>query len=336
MPDRDLPPTSDADAALALGVRLMRQGDLDGARISLEAAARSRPGDPDIQLNRAALGAAYLAQGRYAEGWPLIEARIGLRPDLVPLVSPSFPEWRGEPLAGKSILVWVEQGLGDQIMFARFGATLAALGARVTLGCRPSLAALFRTIPGVDEVISVPVGAGVAVPRHDYWSRYFSLPYRLGTTLSTLPSAPYLSALSERPAPTPAARIGLVWRTSPTGAAAARKSLPEPLAQELLALGAVSLHPEDTGARDFADTAAIVAGLDLVIGVDTAAAHLAGAMGKPVRLLLPFDADWRWMRDRADSPWYPSMRLVRQRTPGDWREVVDRVLPEIAPRGQGG
>jgi hypothetical protein len=324
-------PTSDADEALALGVRLMRQGDLDGASARLEAAARRRPGDPDIKLNRAALGAAYLAQGRYAEGWPLIEERIGLRPDLVPLVSPSFPEWRGEPLADKSILVWVEQGLGDQIMFARFATTLADLGARVTLGCRPALAALFRTIPGVAEVISVPVGAGVAVPHHDYWSRYFSLPYRLGTTLQTLPSAPYLSVPPDRSTLRRAERIGLVWRTSPTGSAAARKSLPEPLAQELLALGAVSLHPEDTGAQDFADTAAIVDRLDLVIGVDTAAAHLAGALGKPVRLLLPFDADWRWMRDRADSPWYPSMRLYRQRAPDDWREVVDRVLAEIAP-----
>jgi tetratricopeptide (TPR) repeat protein len=296
----------------------------------------ANPDDAPAQL---ALGGVYLSVGRYAEGWPLLGARAALNPDLVPPLPLPYPEWRGEPLAGKSILVWVEQGFGDKIQFARFAKTLKAQGARqVSLGCSPSLTHLFSTLSGVDTLIPIAVGASAAVARHDYWSRYFSLPEHLRITLETLPAEPYLSAPPDRRAAwadfRKDARVGLAWRASPTGFNGANKGLPDSLAQRLLDLGAVSLDPADTGAADFADTAAIVETLDLVISIDTSVAHLAGAMGKPCWTLLPaINCDWRWLRDRTDSPWYPTMRLYRQATPRDWTGTVERVIADLRNTG---
>jgi tetratricopeptide (TPR) repeat protein len=320
-----------ARTIVQLGVCLTRAGVLDEARGHLTAAASQVPDHPLIKSALAELGAALLAEGRYADGWPLIENRVGLRPDLIPPCAASYPEWRGEPLDGKSILVWVEQGLGDQIMFARFASQLADRGARVTLCCNPLLTTLFGSLRGVDAVIPIPIGGSVRVPHHDVWTRYFSIPGQLGITLETLPAAHYLRApVREIASQTPGGRLGIFWKPSQTGATAAAKTLPDPLARELLELGGVSLHPEDTGAHDFAETAAIVDRLDLVITVDTAVAHLAGAMGKPVWTLLPHRADWRWLKDREDSPWYPSARLFRQPAPGDWGSVVSQVREALA------
>ena len=317
--------------ACNLAVCLAETGELDEALGWRETAATHRPDDRVVLETSLRLAAALLAAGRYAQGWPLMEARIALRPDAVPPMTAGAPEWTGEaPLAGKSVLVWVEQGFGDQIMCARFAADLAARGARVTLACRPALAALFAAMPAVAHALPVPTGQAVAVPRHDLWTRYLSLPHRLGVTLETLSGAPYLrapAAVAEVPA---GERIGLAWRTSPTGFNAQAKRLPDDQAQRLLARGAVSLHPEDTGAADFAQTAAIIERLDLVISVDTAVAHLAGAMGKPCWTLLPAEGlDWRWLRARRDSPWYAAMRLFRQTEAGDWSGVVDEVLAEL-------
>lgn len=313
-------------------------GDLARGEQELKAALALLPQDPAAQMSLAHL---YLSTGRYAEGWPLLEARIGAHPDVVPPVKLPFPEWRGEPLAGRSILVTVEQGFGDKIQMARFMASLKARGAaRVTLGCNPPLTHLFTTLGGVDELVTVAVRQSVAVKDHSCWSRYFSLAGHLGVTLENLPNAPYLAAPADRLGPwagfRPHAslagrRVGLVWQASATGLNAANKGLTPQDAQRLLDLGAVSLHPEDTGAADFADTAAIIETLDLVVSIDTAVAHLAGAMGKPCWTLLPFlKCDWRWLRDRADSPWYPSMRLYRQSRPGDWRETIDQVIADLA------
>lgn len=281
-------------------------------------------------LARMSDAGAMLAEGRYEAGWPLLEGRGEIYPDLVPPLPVRYPEWRGEPLDGKSIMVWVEQGLGDQIMFARFGRLLKERGARhVTLCCRPPLVSILRTVRGVDTVLGTPARQSVVLPRHDYWTRYFSLPLHLGITLSNLPNRPYLSADPGRLAQwRPAARIGLAWMTSATGANAAHKRLPDACAQRLLDHGAVSLHPEHTGAADFADTAAVIDQLDIVVSVDTAVAHLAGAMGKPVFVMLPAQGvDWRWMRGREDSPWYPSARLFRNEA--DWQAVTSRVLDAL-------
>lgn len=291
--------------------------------------------DPTHDGIRLALSSLLLSVGRYADGWPLLEARAALHPDVVPPIKVSFPEWKGEPIAGRSILVWYEQGFGDQLQFVRFARDLKARGAaHVAMGCRPVLADLFRGAAGVDEVVPADRGESVAIRRYDYWSRYFSVPHRLGVTVETLDSRPYLTAPADRRDRWAGwSGVGLVWQASPTGFNARSKNVPDALARRLLGMGARSLHPEDTGAKDFADTASIIEQLDLVISIDTSVAHLAGAMGKPCWTLLPrVHCDWRWMRDRADSPWYPSMRLYRQTTPFDWTSVIDQVAQDLAAR----
>lgn len=326
----------DAGLTRMLGRAYGEAGEVALAEQAYLKALAADPGDASAQL---ALGGVYLSVGRYAEGWPLIGARVALNPDVVPPLALPYPEWRGEPLDGRSILIWVEQGFGDKIQFARFAGILKARGAgRVSLGCSPGLTHLFSTLAGVDTLIPIGVGASAEVARHDYWSRYFSLPEHLRITLQTLPAEPYLAAPTDRRAAwagfAGGARVGLAWRASPTGFNGANKGLPDSLAQRLLDLGAVSLDPADTGATDFADTAAIIETLDLVISIDTSVAHLAGAMGKPCWTLLPaIHCDWRWLRDRADSPWYPTMRLYRQKTPRDWSGTVERVIADLRAAG---
>lgn len=317
-----------------LGNAYAESGQVGPAQAQFEAGLALAPDDGPLQLGLANL---YLSTGRYAEGWPLLDARVALHPDVVPPIRLGYPEWQGEPVTGKSVLVWIEQGFGDQIQFSRFVNTLKARGAtRVSLGCRPALAEVLATLAGVDEIIPIGVGQTARVAQHDYWTRYFSLPGRLGVTLETLPAEPYLSVPPARrdrwkDAPQLGTRgIGLVWKASPTGFNAGNKGLPDALAQEILARGAISLHPEDSGAADFADTAAIIERLDLVISIDTSVAHLAGAMGKPCWTLTPYThCDWRWLRDRTDSPWYPTMKLYRQTRARDWSETVQQVLRDL-------
>ena len=320
---------ANAELRRLLGNLYAELGKLEPAELEYRTALAFQPDNLAASLG---LGGVLLTQGRYAEGWPLMEARVELNPDVVPPIRVSFPQWRGEPLAGKSILVWYEQGLGDQIQFCRFAQTLKARGAaHVALGCRPPLVDLLKTAAGVDEVVAAPRGESVSIRQYDYWSRYFSVPGALGVTPETLPSRPYLSAPEDRRERWRGfAGVGFVWRSSPTGFNARNKNVPDALAQRLLGLGARSLHPEDTGVADFADTAAIIEQLDLVISIDTSVAHLAGAMGKPCWTLLPrLHCDWRWQRDRADCVWYPTMRLYRQTQPLDWTPVIDRVERDL-------
>lgn len=353
--------------AVSLGVSLNELGRFDEGRHWLALAARHRPDDPELRRllgnllaetdrtdlaereyrtalsldpeharTRLALGALLLSLGRYSEGWPLIEDRTKLDPDSIPPVTVGYPQWQGQSLEGRSILIWYEQGLGDQIQMCRFTQTLKARGAaRVALGCRPQLVDLLATAPGVDEVIAVTMGGAVTVGRYDYWSRYFSLPGPLGITLDNLPAEPYLFARADRRERWRGFKgVGIAWKASPTGFNPQNKGLPDALAARLLAMGAQSLDPADTGVADFADSAAIIEQLDLVISIDTSVAHLAGAMGKPCWTLLPrVHTDWRWLRDRTDSPWYPSMRLYRQREAGRWDEVVDAVARDLEAFG---
>lgn len=312
-----------------LGNLYGEMGRLDHAELELRTSLLLKPDQVGAKVN---LGALLLSRGRYAEGWPLLEFRGQLNPDLVPELNVSFPEWKGEPLAGKSILVWYEQGLGDQIQMCRFAKTLKARGAaHVALGCRPTLVDLMATTPGADEIIPVPRDAKIVIRRYDCWTRFFSLPGRLDVTLNDIPAEPYLSAPeAHRARWKGASGVGLAWRASPTGFNGQNKSLPDEAAQRLLDLGVMSLDPADSGVADFADTAAIVEQLDLVISVDSSVAHLAGAMGKPCWTLLPrLHCDWRWGRSRADTPWYPAMRLYRQQTVGDWGPVIDQVIADL-------
>lgn len=272
------------------------------------------PGRPEAEEN---LCLALLGAGDLAEGFRRYDLRFERAVGRVPKPALSFPEWRGEPLAGRSILVWIEQGFGDQIMFARFVPVLAALGALVSILTPPPLTRLFGALPA--RIIEA--AGEVKIPRHDFWIMAGSIPGRLGVSEQTLPRAPYL------PGAAGGVGLGVAWRGDPRHANDAHRSLPPALGQALLELpGAVSLLPEDSGAADFAETAALIRGLARVVTVDTSIAHLAGAMGKPTWVLLPaLNCDWRWQGQRTDSPWYPSVRLFRQATPGEWAPVLGAV-----------
>jgi Flp pilus assembly protein TadD len=300
---------------------------------------------------------AYLVCGRFQEGSALYESRweSELRGCKRAFLK---PEWDGESsLEGKTLLVHCEQGLGDTIQFVRYTAQLSRLSARVWLEAQPSLVDLCKTVPGGAQVFpekTAPVS-------YDLTCSLLSLPRLLKTTLETIPAAcPYLFAdpaktaqWKERMAAPAGPRIGMVPSGNPRHTNDHNRSIPlsslapvfegfsgsifilqKELAQpdrEFLAGKAFATH---LGAEfaDFAETAAAIENLDLVVSVDTSLAHLAGALGKPVLLLLPFSPDWRWLLDRSDSPWYPSMRILRQPAPGNWGPVIDAVGRDLASR----
>jgi Flp pilus assembly protein TadD len=290
-----------------------------------------------------------LRQCRFEEGWKCLEARDWYAPLAARL---SCPRWYGEPLAGKSILIGYEAGHGDMIQFCRYAEVLKQRGASsITMICHPALKTLFSSLRAVDTVYSFE--EPVPTSGWDYWTPPLSIPYHLGTRLDNIPAKiPYLRAEPARTKkwaafiPPGDFRVGLVWKGSAQFENDADRSLPslQTLAR-LWSVPGVTFISLQKGAgeeevmglplnfplfhlgwrlNDFADTAAVIANLDLVISVDTAVAHLAGALGKPCWLLLPdYKTDWRWLKDREDSPWYPgNMRLFRQRKMGDWTAVV--------------
>lgn len=319
-------------------------------------ALRLKPDYPGARFN---LGTLLLAHGRFDEGWPHYEARRDPRhPDAMATPGLPFPEWRGESLAGKSLLIWYEQGFGDEIQFARYAPWLKAQGAKtVSLVCKPELGSLFQTLKGVDAVI--PAVGSAQIEPHDYWSLPLSLPIRCETDLETIPGqVPYLTSQGERRNIWSARlgaggrRVGLAWRGSTVLKNDINRSL-SGLRALLPLWGAAGVQfyslqkgpgEEEAGQSnadqpivalgqdltDFADTAAVIDQLDLVITVDTAVAHLAGALGRPCWVLLPWSgADWRWLRDREDSPWYPTLRLFRQGEGEAWDAVVVRVAEAL-------
>ena len=268
-----------------------------------------------------------MADGDYAAGLPLMEAHRygrGLRPIVKPTLS--FPEWTGERCA--SLLVVGDQGLGDQIQFCRFVPDLLKLAGRVTLIVAPEVAPLVTHLGAT----VLPARGVVEFPVHDAWVLTGSLPLRLGVRLETLSGAPYLKPPENLLTGWPTGlRFGVVWHGSRTHSNDHNRSMPEADAARLLGIpGAYSLHPEVTGARTMADTAAIIDRLEAVITVDTSVAHLAGAMGKRTLLMLPAThTDWRWLKDRSDSPWYSSVKLYRQTRPGVWADVIDAVKGDL-------
>jgi len=322
---------------------------------------RSLAIDPNFSECRMNFGALLLALGRYTEGWTLFEARYLVQPHETPRMSHNiaYPRWTGESLEGKSILVLREQGYGDEIMFVRFAQTLKTRGAvHVTVLCQQAIRSLLATAPGVDAVVCVEELS--EWPVHDYWCYQQSLPLGLGITLEDLPApVPYLTAPSferqkwrariEQSLPAQTLKVGINWRGSPEHGNDKHRSLPSVQAlQALWAVKGVSFISVQTGeaaARiaevlvdqpmlalgaelaDFADGAALVSELDLVISVDTAMAHLAGALGVPCWVMIPVvETDWRWLTDRSDSPWYPQyMRIYRQTTDYVWDDVVMQI-----------
>ncbi len=269
---------------------------------------------------------------------------------------PAQPLWLGNwDISGKTVLLHGEQGLGDTIMFARYVPLVAQRGAKVVLAVQRPLAALMATLAGA----SVVRAQGEPVPAFDGFCPLPTLPLAFRTTLETIPAnVPYLSAPADRLAQWRAAfaaiprpRIGLMWAGAPSPIY--RRSIPFRLLLPLLQLPEyhfVALQKEVPGEdapllettrmatflgerqADLADAAAMIALLDLVITIDTSIANLAGAMGAPTWVLLPFSTDWRWLRDRSDSPWYPSARLFRQPAPGDWQSVVTQVVKALQER----
>lgn len=249
------------------------------------------------------------------------------------------PVWRGKPLANSAVLIRCENGLGDTIQFLRYARVLQRSGCRVTVAPQPNLASLVGYADGIDAVIANQDATG-----YDVEIECTELPYALRTTLSNIPDERYIR-LPFPPAPGDGRlRIGLVWRSgiydprrsvslrllAPLAAASQTSwvSLQHgPGLEELRACGSpfgleTSPHP---ASDDALLTARQILSLDLVITVDTLVAHLAGTLGVPVWTMLPYEADWRWLRSREDSPWYPTMRLFRQDRPGDWTGVVARV-----------
>ncbi|WP_374570962.1 tetratricopeptide repeat protein [Phenylobacterium sp.] len=319
-----------ADLRHNLGSALRSAGRLEEAEAAFRKSLTLAPNEPRLRF---AVGSALLSLGHYAEGWPLYEARYDVPGLNVPKPGLPFPEWGGESVAGKTIAIFPEQGLGDQIQFARFVRTLRDRGARVVLLCHPALVRLFEA--SLDAEVFAGEGM-VEFPDPDYWTTITSLPAKLGVTLEELDGAPYLrwpgAPVAEGGR---APRIGLAWRGNPSHRNDANRSLTPGAADALLSLPGevVDLDPKLTGAKDFADTAALIGGLDLVIAVDTSVAHAAGALGKPCWVLLSaIDTDWRWLRERADSPWYGSARLYRQRRPGDWAGVIAEVRRDLERR----
>jgi hypothetical protein len=324
----DPEPALSADRIWQEGIRLTEVGRLREAEAPLRLALAANPQSPDIRLT---LGMNLLAQGRYDEGWPLYDARIALNAlnDAVPRSLP-FPRWSGEDVAGRRIALFPEQGWGDQIQFARFVPELRRRGAVVSWLVHPSLLRLFQhSFPGIDII---PATGETRFPDPDAWLTLVDLPYCLGITLENLPAEPYIDTAVQWSNAPQGLRVGLVTRGGSRFLDDARRSLPPAKAEYLerhLPGSLVSLHPEQSGVRDFADTAAIIRQLDLVVSVDTAVAHLAGAMGKPCLLLLPgFRTDWRWMRERSDSPWYPGHRLYRANADGNWDEALARLIED--------
>ena len=340
-----------------LGVLMKDQGDLAGAMAMLDRAIALKPDFADAQLNQAMIR---LMTGDFAGGWRQHEWRWQTRqldPDRRNL---SMPCWDGTDGDGRTMLVWAEQGLGDSLQFCRYIKLLTERGWRVVVEVPDPLLRLLRSLG--DAVTVLPIGGAASRPI-DCHCPMLSLPLLFGTALPTIPARlPYLAADAAAAASWqtrlaalgPGLKIGLVWAGNPGRLSAmhagvdTRRSIPlERLAPLLAADGVrfVSLQKDRRAGeeparygmldpmgevRDFADTAAIVAALDLVIAVDTSVVHLAGALGQPVWLLNRFDSCWRWLRDRDDSPWYPGLRQFRQKMPGDWDGVVAAAAAALA------
>jgi predicted O-linked N-acetylglucosamine transferase (SPINDLY family)/ADP-heptose:LPS heptosyltransferase len=334
-----------AEAHFNLANALQRQGRREEALAEFRNASGLRADFAEAQLGEAFL---LLVGGDFTHGLPQLEWRWRL-PGKAPRTF-AAPPWRGESLAGKTILLHAEQGFGDSFLLLRYAPLIAARGGRTIIEVPRSLERLVARLAGGPYMV---VAAGQPLPAFDLHCPLMGLPLAFGTTPETIPaSIPYLTAAPDavarwraRLATAAGMKVGVVWAGNPAHLNDAARSIPLDRLRNLFELPDVAWHSLQVGARaadldalaggtitdlapeltDFAETAAAITALDLVISADTAVAHLAGALGKPVWILLPFDPDWRWLLARGDSPWYPSARLVRQRAPGDWDDVIARV-----------
>jgi Flp pilus assembly protein TadD len=341
-----------ADAHANLAGCYMNQGRLEEAIACYDLALRLQPDSASAHWNRAL---ALLLAGDYERGWMEYEWRWQRKATQRRFFSQ--PLWDGTSLEGRTILLWCEQGLGDAIQFVRYVPLVKKHGGRVVLACPDILARLFSTVSGVDQLVA----EGGVLPPFDVQAPLMSLPAILHTTLATVPAdVPYLAADPERVArwrsrleAVDGFKVGIAWqgnllhkwdrhRSIPLSCFAPLADVPGvrlvslqkgPGAEQVQALAGrlpVMDYSADLDmAGAFVDTAAILRCLDLVITTDTAIAHLAGALGAPVWLALSTVVDWRWLLGREDTLWYPSMRLFRQRTLGDWQSVFKRMARQV-------
>ncbi len=321
-----------------LGKALAAEGWFAEADDAFRRALALAPHDPQLALNHAVV---LLKSGRLAEGWAAFACRHRLPGRARPLPGPQLAGL--DDLQGRTVLLQHEEGFGDTLQFIRYAPLLAGLGARVIAWVPAQLVRLIAKVPGVDAVV-LP---GAPPPPYDLWCPMLSLPRVFSTDLDRPPpAAPYLTA---DPAETArqarmlpnGLRVGVAWAgaaraTDPAAAATdrVRSTTPDVLAPLGQAPGVQLVNLQFgvrappamidpmPGVRDFADTAAIIANLDVVVSVDTAVAHLAAGMGKPVLLLDRYDNCWRWLHGRTSSPWYPTLQIHRQPSPGDWAAAV--------------
>jgi len=336
-----------AEAHNNRGGLLQAQGELAPAMACFNRALQLKPDFAIAHYNRALLS---LLLGDFETGFREYEWRWGF----LPRRQFSMPLWHGEPLAGKRILLHAEQGLGDAIQFLRYLPLVAAAGGEVILEVGEPLLRLAQAMPEVSHVLP----AGEPPPECDWHCPLMSLPLAFKTRPDTIPARmPYLEVpeaarrkADQLPLAGPGLRVGLVWAGNPKHKKDRDRSIPMRMLEGLLNLKGASFFSLQMGAaaedlaranelgitdlapqiEDLADTAALIRRLDLVISVDTAVAHLAGALGAPAWVLLPFAPDWRWLLKRNDSPWYPSIRLFRQPWPRDWAAAVDVIQAALA------
>ncbi len=343
-----------AEAYNNLGVLLRDQGKLTEALEHFRKASAIHPDHAESRVNEAML---LLLMGDMEAGWRRYEWRWRMKGAKPPRTDK--PLWDGQVLAGRTILLEGEQGLGDCIQFVRYASLIKQLGGRIVLRCPSSLARLFTSVDGVVAVVP----EGEPLPPYDCHAPLMSLPLLMGTNLATVPNAvPYLYPSQQavafwgnRLGRTQELKVGIVWagnarHSNPTANAVDRRrsinlaalapltrmanvrffSLQKgPAAEQIADLPALAMTNYMDEMTDFADTAALIANLDLVIGVDTSVIHMAGALGKPVWVLSRFDGCWRWLLDRDDSPWYPSLRLFRQSRQDDWSHVIQSIAAAL-------
>ncbi len=334
----------------ALAVTLVEASRIDEAMETYDRALKIAPGDAGIRSHYAI---ALLLTGDFENGWKEYEWRWKAPGFTSPIQNIPRPLWDGSPLEGRTILLHGEQGAGDTIQFARYAPLVAERGGRIILACQPGLERLMESIPAVDHVVSGGEISDIACH-----APLMSLPRIFGTTLDTIPNqVPYLyadeglsAAWAERIDGDGDLKVGLVWLGNPQHMVDHGRSLPAAALEPLTRIPGVrwfSLQKDRSGGDlpdgltdlapdlgDYADTAAAISHMDLVISVDTSVAHLAGAMGREVWILVPAAADWRWLRERDDSPWYPQARLFRRNRNETWEAVVERLVEALKTRIQ--
>ena len=343
-----------ASALNTHGMMLYELRQFDDAQADFK---RARELDPHLSETYWNQAHCHLMQGQMLLGWQLYEWRQTWLSEHAKPRQWQKPQWSGEPLLpGQTILLHAEQGYGDTIQFCRYVSLVAKRGARVIFEVPDVLHSLLSKLPGVEQIIV----RGDNLPAHDWQCPLMSLPLAFATTLASIPAAAgYLTIPAKRiagsnkyPNKKQHPQIGFVWAGNAQHHNDRARSIPLATFQPLLSvlpadyiclqqplpehvrqtISAANIHFPDETLNDFAATASIIAGLDLVITVDTAVAHLAGAMGKAVWILLAYNNDWRWLTERMDSPWYHSARLFRQPVLGDWQSVINEVSQALTQR----